>query len=137
MMNKILYSILFSVLVWVLGVSFYLLSFYVPILENPNIQSNIALALGVIPSSCLGVYLFYKKSYLKPALLALTFVIVAATLDAIITVPVFIEPNGGSYSSFYKDPMFYIIALELYFIAFYFGIYLNQNKSLEHDHNII
>jgi len=126
MINKNLFSIACANLVWVLGVGFYLLSFYLPIIENPNIQSNIALAIGIIPSACLGTYLFYKKSYIKPSTLALIFVIMATLLDALITVPVFIIPNEGSYSEFFGDPVFYIIAVEFYFIVLYFGTHLTQ-----------
>lgn len=115
-------------LIWVLGVSFYLLSFYVSILENLELQSNIILALGIIPSACLGTYLFYAKSYIKPSALAFTFVIVATLLDVIITVPVFIIPNGGSYSDFFGDPMFYIIVVEFYFFVNYFGNHLTNKK---------
>lgn len=127
MISKTLFSIVCAILVWILGVSFYLLSFYVPILENPELQSNIVLVIAIIPSACLGTYLFYKKGYIKPSALALTFVIVATILDALITVPVFVIPNGGSYSEFFGDPMFYTIVVELYFIVLYYGNHLTKN----------
>ncbi len=126
MISKYLFSVICGMLVWILGVSFYLLSFYLPILENPELQSNIVLALGILPSACLGTYLFYTKSYLKPSTLGLTFVIIATLLDVIITVPVFIIPNGGSYSEFFGTPLFYIIIVEFYFVVFYFGNHLTK-----------
>ncbi|WP_406683405.1 hypothetical protein N1F78_12050 [Seonamhaeicola sp. MEBiC1930] len=128
MIRKNLFSIVCGMLVWILGVSFYLLSFYVHILENPILQSNVVLALGIIPSACLGTYLFYLKSYIKPSALGLTFVIVATLLDLIITVPVFIISNGGSYTDFFGDPMFFTIIVEFYFIVFYFGNHLTNKK---------
>lgn len=128
MISKNLFSIICGVFVWILGVSFYLLSFYVSILENPELQSNVVLALGIVPSACLGTYLFYTKRHIKPSALALTFVIVATFLDVIITVPIFIIPNGGSYSEFFGDPMFYTIVVEFYFIVFYFGNHLTNKK---------
>lgn len=128
MISKNLFSIVCGMFVWILGVSFYLLSFYVPILDNTELQSNVVLALGIIPSACLGTYLFYTKSYIKPSVLGLTFVIVATLLDVIITVPVFLIPNGGSYSEFFGDPMFYTIIVEFYFIVFYFGNHLTNKK---------
>ncbi len=126
MISKTLFSIVCAILVWILGVSFYLLSYYVPILENPELQSNIVLALAIIPSACLGTYLFYKNSYMKPSTLALTFIIVATVLDVLITIPVFIIPNGGSYSEFFRDPMFYTIVVEFYFIVLYYGNHLTK-----------
>lgn len=124
MISKNIYSIVCGVLVWILGVSLYLLSFYVSVIEDPNLQSNIVLVLAIIPSSCLGTYLFYRKNNIRPSSLALRFIIVATILDALITVPVFIIPNGGSYSEFFGDPMFYIIVVEFYFIVLYFSNYL-------------
>jgi len=126
MISEKIVSILCAILVWILGVGFYLLSFYVPILENPEQQSNIVLVIAIIPSACLGTYLFYKKSYMKPSALALTFIIVATILDGLITVPAFIIPNGGSYSEFFGDPMFYTIIVEFYFIVLYFGNHLTN-----------
>lgn len=125
MKNRII-SILCTILVWALGVSFYLASFYTPILENPELQANIVLVIGIIPSSILGTYLFYRKGEMKPVILALIFVIIAVLLDALITVPVFIIPAGGNYSEFFSDHMFYIILVEFYFIVLYFGKYLTQ-----------
>ena len=126
MISKKLFSIPCGILVWILGISFYLLSYYVPILDNPEQQSNIVLALAIIPSACLGTYLFYKSSYMKPSALALIFIIVAIILDALITVPVFVIPHEGSYSEFFGDPMFYSIAVEFYVIVLYFGNHLTN-----------
>jgi len=126
MINKKVFSILCAILVWFIAVSFYLVSFYIPILENPEQQANITLILGIIPSACLGTYLFYRKGYMKPSVLALTFIAVASLLDALITVPVFIIPNGGSYSEFFGDPMFYTIIVEFYFIVLFFGTHLTK-----------
>ncbi|WP_298417271.1 DUF5367 family protein [uncultured Kordia sp.] len=122
-------SIAYGILVWILGVTFYLISSYIPILENSAQQANIALVLGIIPSACLGTYLFYKKGHMKPSSLALTFIIIATVLDAFITVPVFVIPAGGSHSTFFADPMFYIIVVEFYFIVFYFGTHLTQKAK--------
>lgn len=127
MINKNLYSIVCAILVWILGVSFYLLSFFTPVLENPDLQSNIVIALAIIPSASLGTYLFYKKSYRKPSILALTFIGVSVVLDSLITVPLVIIPDGGSYSTFFGDPMFYTLIVEFYFIVFYYGNYLTKN----------
>lgn len=121
-------SILHAILVWVLGVSFYLGSYYVPILENQEQQANIVLAIGIIPSALLATYLYYRKRKMKPAVLALTFVSIAVLLDVLITVPVFVIPAGSSYSEFFQNPMFYTIVVEFYFMVFFFGNHLIQKK---------
>ncbi|WP_025743118.1 hypothetical protein [Aquimarina pacifica] len=129
MISKRLFSILCAILVWALGLSFYLLSFYIPILENPEQQSNIVIALTIIPSACFGTYLFYANGFMKPSMLALTFVIMAIILDALITVPVCIIPNGGSYSQFFGDPVFYTIIVEYYFVVLYCGNHIIKKQS--------
>ncbi len=126
--NRLL-SISCAVLVWTLGVSAYLFSFNFPVFKNIELQSNIVLVLAIIPSACLGTYLFYRKGQMKPNTLALTFVLIAALLDVLITVPVFIIPSGGSYSDFFGNPMFYTIVVEFYFIVLYFGKHLTQKAT--------
>ena len=126
MINKIIYSVVCAILVWVLGVSCYYLSSFLTILPNIQLQSNIVLALAIIPCACIGTNLFYKKSFIKPSVLALIFIGISILLDALITVPVFVIPNGGSFSDFFGDPVFYTLVVEFYFIVLYYGEHLNQ-----------
>lgn len=126
MTNKILYSITCAILVWILGVSCYYLSSLLTILENTNLQSNIALALAIVPCACLGTYLFYKRRFIKPSLLALIFIGVSILLDVLVTVPLFIIPNGGSFSDFFGDALFYTLVVEFYFIVLYFGKHITR-----------
>ncbi|CAL2103476.1 conserved membrane protein of unknown function [Tenacibaculum sp. 190130A14a] len=128
MISKSLFSIITAIFVWVLGVCFYLLSFYITLLNDLDLQANIILALGLIPSAYLGTYLFYRKHYLKPSSLALLYILVITLLDACITVPVFLIPNGGSYSDFFGDLKFYAIVIEIYAIVWYFGNYITNKK---------
>lgn len=128
MKNKIL-SIVYALLVWLLGVFFYVSSYSLPILNNPDLQANIVIILAIIPSACLGTFLFYKKGKMKPSSLGLTFALTAMLLDILITVPVFIIPAGGSYTTFLKDPVFYTVMVEYYFIVFYYGQHLTQKNK--------
>lgn len=128
MKNSIL-SLLGGIVVWLMGVSIYLISYYIHILENQELQTNISLAIGIVPSALTGTYLFYRNGKMKPTSLALTFVLVAASLDALITVPVFVIPSGGSYAEFFGDPMFYTIMIEFFFLTTYFAKYLNTQQA--------
>ncbi|MEO9893202.1 DUF5367 family protein [Aurantibacter sp.] len=129
-MKNILFSVLCGIIIWILGVTFYVGSFYVPLLENPEQQANIVLAIGIIPSVLLGTYIFYSKGKMKPAKLALTFIGVAVSLDVLITVPVFIIPTGSNYSEFFQNPMFYTIIVEFYFMALFYGNHLIQKRKI-------
>jgi uncharacterized membrane protein YfcA len=122
-------AILSAIMVWILGVTAFLLSYSFSVLSNPDLQANITLILAIIPSVCLGTYLYYKKGRITPAKLALIFMSIATILDVLITVPTFIIPAGGSYATFFSDPMFYIIMVEFYCITTYFGNYFIKKQQ--------
>jgi hypothetical protein len=82
-------------------------------LEDPELQANAVLFISVP----LLVW-FGAKQYFKTGLntqgyrLGLGFFLTSMTLDALITVPVLIIPNGGSYYQFFADIGFWLIGLE-------------------------
>lgn len=127
MKSNLLFSIVCALFVWILGVSIYLLSYYFPVIEDPELQANGLLLMGIIPSAWLGTYLFYRKGSMAPSVLALIYIIIAALLDAIITVPQFIIPYGGTYSEFFSDPKFYVIVVVYYLTVFFSGNHLSKN----------
>ncbi|MCH2033853.1 MAG: hypothetical protein MK202_10060 [Tenacibaculum sp.] len=98
-------------------------------MSNPDLQANITLVLAIIPSVCLGTFVYYKKGSITPSNLAFIFMGTAALLDMIITVPMFIIPAGGSYAEFFSNPMFYIIMVEFYFITTYSGNYFIKKQQ--------
>lgn len=105
--------IVIGIIIWIIGVSIYTLSFYIPILEDPELQANIFLSLGMLPVVWFGTKLYYrKKSTTKGYWLGLAFFLVAAALDALITVPFLIAPYGGTHYSFFIAIGFWLIGLE-------------------------
>lgn len=105
-------AILSALIVWILGVSTYYVSYFFPLLEDANLQANIILTLALIPYAYLGAKVYYRNAWpIKGIFLGLFMFTVAAFLDALITVPLFIIPNGGTYFSFFGDPGFWIIGL--------------------------
>ncbi len=128
-MKNLVASVCYAFLVWLLGVSFFLESFYVPLLKNSELQANLVLAVAIIPNACLGTYLFYRKEELSSLLLAFIYVFVAVVLDAFITVPLFILPEGGTYQSFFGALSFSLIALEYFVIVFVYGRFLTSKPS--------
>ena len=102
--------------IWALGVSFYSLSFLVDILDDPQQQANMVLFLTVMPLVWVGSMLYHKEDRKTHGyFVGQTFFLVAAALDALITVPFLVIPNGGSYYDFFTDLGFWLIGLE--FIA--------------------
>ncbi|MEO1011955.1 MAG: DUF5367 family protein [Bacteroidota bacterium] len=111
---KTISAVLIGMGIWVLAVGCYTLSYQFQILEDLDLQAHFVLSTVVIPLVWLGSYLYYKKGgKIHGLFLGLIFFIVAAILDAVITVPLFVISNGGDYYTFFTDLGFWIIALEL------------------------
>lgn len=129
-MKNNLLSIIYALLAWVIGVSFYLVSFYLPVLKNAEMQANITLAFSIFPAAYLSTTLFYRNGSIKPISLAIRFVLTATLLDTLFTVPIFVIPAGGSYQSFFSNPSFYLIAAEYFLITILFSKkFINKHVS--------
>ncbi|MEX0288764.1 MAG: DUF5367 family protein [Flavobacteriaceae bacterium] len=102
-----------AVIVWALGVSTFVASYFVPVLSDPDLQANWVLSLALIPSASLGAHIYYRKGHnTNGFVLGVSMFLVAILLDALITVPVLIMPYGGNHLSFFTDPGFWLIAVE-------------------------
>ena len=123
-------AIFIGIVIWIIAILFYLTSYYVPILEDTDAQSNIVLFIVVMPLVWLGSSYYYKEdSKTHGFIVGQTMLLTAVALDALITVPVFIIPNGGSHYSFFTSLSFWIIALEFLIVAtFYWYINMYPNK---------
>ncbi|MDF9797934.1 hypothetical protein OKW21_003197 [Catalinimonas alkaloidigena] len=98
---------------WVLGVSAYAASFMLNILDDAELQANLVLMLALLPSVIIAIRFYFNKANpVNGFVLGLSMFGIAMLLDALITVPVFIIPMGGSYLTFFSDPGFWMIALE-------------------------
>ncbi len=106
-------AILIALFIWVLGVSIFSLSYYIPILEDLELQANLSLSIAMIPIVCLGMYLYYLwQGQLHGLKLGVIVLLTLILLDALITVPYLIIPTGGSYQDFFGSASFWLIALE-------------------------
>ena len=121
--------VIIGISIWILGVSMYLLSYYIPILKNPEFQANLFLMLAVIPLVWFGTKIYYQKqSSPNGIILGLAFFTIAACLDALFTVPYLIIPNGGSYKDFFMDLGFWLIGMEFILVAI---VYRSLNKLIK------
>ena len=106
-------AIIAAVIVWVIGVSAYVASYFVPVLSDPDKQANWVLTLVLIPAAMLGAHIYYRKGHQTNGfVLGAVMFFVAMILDALITVPFFIMPYGGNYVSFFLDVGFWLLAIE-------------------------
>lgn len=107
------YTFLAGLIVYVIGIIFFLGSYYLPLLEDAELQSNITIAIVIIPASIFGARFYYRKvSNTNGLLLGTTMFAIAAILDAVITVPIFFMPIGGTHYEFFVNPWFWFVAFE-------------------------
>ncbi|WP_347923937.1 DUF5367 family protein [Pontimicrobium sp. SW4] len=111
-------AILIGIAIWIIAILFYSTSYYVPILEDPDLQANVVLFVVVMPLVWLGCTYYYKSdSKTHGFIVGQTMLLTAVALDALITVPVFVIPNGGNHYSFFTSLGFWIIAFEFLIVA--------------------
>jgi hypothetical protein len=108
-----------ALIIWILGVSAFVGSYYLPMMENLDEQANWFLTVALIPAIFMGVYFYHKRSNRTNWLLLSGFMFfLTMLLDALITVPLFIMPVGGDHLSFFGDPGFWILGLEYVLMVF-------------------
>lgn len=106
-------AILIGAIIWALGVSFFSLSFLVNVMEDAELQANMVLFIMVLPLVWIGSKLYYKKGFnIQGYFLGTAFFLIAAILDALVTVPFLVLPNGGTYYDFFTDMGFWLIGAE-------------------------
>ncbi|MEN0003629.1 MAG: DUF5367 family protein [Bacteroidota bacterium] len=113
-----------ALIAYLIGVAAFVGSFFAPILQSPETQANVVLGIAIIPAALLGAHFYYRHTYSTNGFIlgAFMFSIIMA-LDALITVPLFIIPAGGSHFDFFTAPSFWIIGLELILtVALYWRI---------------
>ena len=115
---KTLRALLTAIAVWIGGVGTFIASYYVPLMDNLDLQANIALSLSLIPLGWLGSRSYYSK-YNSPKgyLFGFIMVLTAIVLDALLTVPLLVLPLGGTYLDFFGAAGFWFIALEYYLVV--------------------
>lgn len=100
-------------IIWVIGVFFFLIGSYLPLINDPELQANLTLAIVFIPLAWFGARYYYKNGSKTPGYqLALLLVVIAALFDAIITVPVFFMPLGMGHATFFGAVGFWMLVAE-------------------------
>ena len=111
-------AILLGIAIWIIAILFYSISYAIPILENPDTQANVVLFVVVMPLVWYACLIYYKKGNKTHGLkVGQALLLTAVALDALITVPFFVMPNGGNHYSFFTSIGFWIIAFEFLLVA--------------------
>ncbi|MEP3388296.1 MAG: DUF5367 family protein [Reichenbachiella sp.] len=127
---KTIKAIIIAVLIWMVGVSFFTLSYYLPVLEDLELQANLTLAVILIPTVWIGTHVYYKWSGPMHGLKAGVIIVVTLIMmDALFTVPYFIMPYGGSYQEFFGAASFWLIAMECQLVIYLYWSSKIKNKQ--------
>ncbi len=106
-------ALLSSLVVYIIGITAFVSSYFVTISDDADLQANYALMIVILPAALIGAHLYYREGFdTNGFILGAVMFLGAMILDAIITVPLFIIPNGGDYFSFFGEPGFWLIAIE-------------------------
>nr|WP_223826610.1 DUF5367 family protein [Flagellimonas sp. S3867] len=102
-------------------------------MEDLEKQANIVLFIAVMPLVWLGCHYYYKKDKTTHGFkVGQIMLLTSAALDAIITVPAFVLPNGGSHFSFFTSAGFWVIAFEFIVVAvlyWYIKVFSKHTKK--------
>lgn len=102
-----------TIIVWTLGVTAFMTSYYIPLMDDLDAQANWVLSIALLPATVIGARYYYLKGNSTNGLLVgACMFLLTVFLDASITVPIFIYPIGGDHISFFCDPGFWILGLE-------------------------
>ena len=125
------YAFLAGLIVYIIGINFFICSYYLALLEDLELQSNIILAIVIIPAAILATRFYYHKVEKTNGLfLGIVMFGIAAILDAIITVPVFFIPAGGNHYEFFTNPWFWYIALEYLLTVSIYSQFIKKKTNL-------
>ena len=121
-------AILIGIVIWFLAVCAFTLSFFIPLMDDFELQANIFFFLSLIPLAWFGARIYYRAEQNTPGLrIALVMLLTGVILDAGVTVPFLVIPAGGSHYQFFTDISFWVIALEyLLVVTLYHKIMVRQ-----------
>lgn len=110
---KFFRAVFIGLIIWILGVSIFLLSYFMPIMDDLDFQANLILSLAVIPLVWMGSWFYYTKDATTHGLMVGTILfLTSALMDALVTVPYMMVPFGETHYSFFSAPGFWLIAVE-------------------------
>ncbi|AEV31298.1 hypothetical protein Oweho_0276 [Owenweeksia hongkongensis DSM 17368] len=128
------HAVISAATVYAIGILTFVSSYFIPLLDDPDYQANLVLMIAIIPAAYLGAHLYYRKAHnTNGFILGASMFVGAMVLDALITVPLVIIPNGGNYISFFGDRGFWLIGVEyVAVVATYwqFGVINRQENQV-------
>lgn len=110
-MNKIR-AILAGALVWVFVFTSFVILGFLPIIKDSQNLQALLVCVFIIPFTIFVASIYYKNGNNNNGfVVGLKMVVTALILDALITVPFVVIPDGGSYCSFFTYPLLWVLVI--------------------------
>jgi len=110
---KITRAVTTGIIVWILIFSTFSLLILFPLTQSNLILQGIIVGIAMVPFTILGTKYYYKNGANTNGFsLGLVVISTALILDVFITVPFVEIPSGGSYASFFTNPILWILVVE-------------------------
>ncbi|WP_138433978.1 DUF5367 family protein [Winogradskyella algicola] len=111
-------AIVIGFIIWMIAIICYIVAGSIATTQQLKHLPGTVLFIVVMPLVWFGAKFYYKNDNKTHGYwVGQTMLLTAAALDALITVPVYIIPMGGSHYSFFTALEFWIIAFEFLAIA--------------------
>ena len=121
--------------IWSIGVLLYWFSHFIPLTDDVETQANVVLFMAIMPLVWFGCDIYYRKEHKTHGYwVGQTMLLTAVVLDALITVPLFVIPSGGTYFTFFTALGFWLIVIEFLAVAvlyWYIRVYPHSIKIEE------
>jgi hypothetical protein len=125
-MMKVKRLIITGLVMWVLILTVFIALLMLPITQGSPVLQNTVLFVLVAPIALLGAKLYYQSNDQSSGIqVGIALVAVSLIMDAIVTTPFIIIPQGGSYLEFYTSGILWLVVAENIAI-----VYLYQRFSI-------
>lgn len=105
--------IITGLMMWVLILTVFIVLLMLPITKDSPALQNTVLCVLVAPIALLGAKLYYQSNDQSSGIqVGIALVAVSLIMDAIITTPFIIIPQGGSYLEFYTSGILWLVVAE-------------------------
>jgi RsiW-degrading membrane proteinase PrsW (M82 family) len=124
---KIVRAALSGIIVWILIFASFIAMSFIPVIKDSELQQFIVLYVLLIPIGIAGLKFYYRKAYRTSGLLVgVIMAVTALAIDATITLPFVVIPEGGSYAEFFGNSLLWILVGELIGLSYLYGKNMNE-----------
>lgn len=109
-LSRLIFS---AALVWLMIFSLFVALYFVPTVQDSELLQGLIVGVGIVPFAITGTRFYYQKASGHGFKVAVIMMLIAMTLDALITVPFIEMPfTGRGHLEFFTNPLLFILLAE-------------------------